>query len=146
MIQSKKGQSPTHFVRSLMILFWGIGFSLTVGTPLAMAEYPEKEITIIVPWAAGGGTDLIARFMGDLMEKDLGKPVVVVNKPGGGGLVGFNQIAAAKLAVGGLQSNRRRQSGWLHCGGNDQFPDIAEIFGVELSGLEGIRPNRFIQL
>ncbi|HSR11323.1 MAG TPA: tripartite tricarboxylate transporter substrate binding protein [Thermodesulfobacteriota bacterium] len=62
----------------------------------APAEYPEKEITVIVPWAAGGGTDLIARFLGDLMEKNLGKPVVVVNKPGGGGLVGFNQIAAAK--------------------------------------------------
>jgi len=96
MIQSKKGQSATRIVRSLMILLGGVGFFLTVGKPLAVAEYPEKEISIIVPWTAGGGTDLIARFMGDLMEKDLGKPVVVVNKPGGGGLVGFNQIAAAK--------------------------------------------------
>ena len=82
-------------IRFCVFFFLAIGLGLSAGAPAA-AEYPEREITLIVPWAAGGGTDLIARFLGDLMEKDLGKPVVVVNKPGGGGLVGFNQIAAAK--------------------------------------------------
>ena len=73
-----------------------VGFFLAFGTPSAQAEFPEKEITVIVGWAAGGGTDLISRFLADLMEKDLGKPVVVVNKPGGGGLLSFNQLANAK--------------------------------------------------
>ena len=79
----------------LMIALLAAAIFLSPAVPLA-AEYPEKEITVIVPWTAGGGTDLIARFLADLMEKNLGKPVVVVNKPGGGGLVGFKQLAAAK--------------------------------------------------
>jgi len=95
MSRGNKIQSAAHFIRTRTVLILGIGFLLLTGAPSAGAAYPEKEITIIVPWAAGGGTDLIARFMADLMEKDLGKPVVVVNKPGGGGLVGFKQIAAA---------------------------------------------------
>jgi tripartite-type tricarboxylate transporter receptor subunit TctC len=82
--------------RSFVLLFVVIGLFLTAGVPMASADYPEREITVIVPWAAGGGTDLIARILGDLIAKDLGKPVVVVNKPGGGGLVGFNAIATAK--------------------------------------------------
>ncbi len=79
----------------LGIVLLAAGIFLSPVAPAA-AEYPEKEITVIVPWAAGGGTDLITRFLADLMDKNLGKPVVVVNKPGGGGLVGFKQLAAAK--------------------------------------------------
>jgi tripartite-type tricarboxylate transporter receptor subunit TctC len=90
------GRSKVFLIQYLIVFLSGIGIFLGFGTPSALAEYPEKEITIIVPWAAGGGTDLIARFLADLMEKDFGKPVVVVNKPGGGGLVGFKQIAAAQ--------------------------------------------------
>ena len=96
MNKMRKNLSTKISGRFIMVLLFGIGILLHAGTPTAMAAYPEKEITIIVPWAAGGGTDLIARFLADLMEKDLGKPVVVVNKPGGGGLVGFKQIAAAQ--------------------------------------------------
>ncbi len=99
-MQSKRVGAGTRRSRRsfviLAILFLTAGLFLTDFASRAGAAYPEREITLIVPWAAGGGTDLIARFMGDLMEKDLGKPVVVVNKPGGGGLVGFNTIAAAK--------------------------------------------------
>jgi tripartite-type tricarboxylate transporter receptor subunit TctC len=96
MVRAKKIQTAPYFIRMLLALTLGVGVLLIPGGPTVMAAYPEKEITIIVPWAAGGGTDLIARFLADLMEKDLGKPVVVVNKPGGGGLVGFKQIAAAQ--------------------------------------------------
>ena len=84
---------PSFFFPMMVLLAAGI--FLSSAAP-AVAEYPEREITVIVPWAAGGGTDLITRFLADLMQKDLGKPVVVVNKPGGGGLVGFKQLAAAK--------------------------------------------------
>jgi tripartite-type tricarboxylate transporter receptor subunit TctC len=96
MCRGKKVQAVAGRVRFFVVLVLAIGLFQLIGVPMAAAEYPEREITLIVPWAAGGGTDLVARFLGDLMEKDLGKPVVVVNKPGGGGLVGFNQIAAAK--------------------------------------------------
>jgi tripartite-type tricarboxylate transporter receptor subunit TctC len=90
----KARRAPRSFLL-LMSAFLTAAIFLSPVAPAA-AEYPEREITVIVPWAAGGGTDLITRFLANLMEKDLGKPVVVVNKPGGGGLVGFKQLAAAK--------------------------------------------------
>ncbi|PZE22352.1 tripartite tricarboxylate transporter substrate binding protein [Paenibacillus xerothermodurans] len=62
----------------------------------AGTDYPKKDITLIIPWAAGGGTDVIGRQVASLMEKQLGKPIVVVNRNGGGGLVGFQEIAKAK--------------------------------------------------
>jgi tripartite-type tricarboxylate transporter receptor subunit TctC len=60
------------------------------------ADYPARPLTLIVPWAAGGGTDAIARVIGSLMEKNLGKPVNVVNRTGGSGVVGHQAIAAAR--------------------------------------------------
>jgi tripartite-type tricarboxylate transporter receptor subunit TctC len=96
MHRGKKVQAVASRVRFFVVLVLAIGLLQVIGAPMAAAEYPEKDITLIVPWAAGGGTDLIARVLADLMQKDLGKPVVVVNKPGGGGLIGFNTIGSAK--------------------------------------------------
>src|ERR1700675_4554655 len=61
----------------------------------AHAVYPERPITLIVPWGAGGGTDATARIIGSLLEKDLGQPVNVVNRTGGSGVVGHAAIASA---------------------------------------------------
>src|SRR5882672_12581402 len=61
--------------------------------PSAFAAYPERPITMIVPWGAGGGTDATARIIGALLEKDLGQPVNVVNRTGGSGVVGHSAIA-----------------------------------------------------
>src|SRR5258706_6693321 len=63
--------------------------------PSAFAAYPERPITMIVPWAAGGGTDATARIIGALLEKELGQPVTVVNRTGGSGVVGHSAIAGA---------------------------------------------------
>ena len=57
--------------------------------------YPDRPITLIVPWGAGGGTDAVARMIAALMEKDLGQPVNVVNRTGGSGVVGHSAIASA---------------------------------------------------
>jgi tripartite-type tricarboxylate transporter receptor subunit TctC len=62
---------------------------------VALAAYPERPITLIVPWAAGGGTDATARIIGTLLEKELGQPVNVVNRTGGSGVVGHSAIAGA---------------------------------------------------
>ena len=59
------------------------------------AEYPNRPLTMVVPWAAGGGTDAVARVMASLVEKELGKPVNVVNRTGGSGVVGHQAIAGA---------------------------------------------------
>jgi len=61
----------------------------------AAAAYPERPITLIVPWGAGGGTDATARIIGSLLEKELGQPVSVVNRTGGSGVVGHQAIASA---------------------------------------------------
>src|SRR5438309_4815605 len=61
----------------------------------AHAAYPERPITLIVPWGAGGGTDATARIIGSLLEKELGQPVNVVNRTGGSGVVGHAAIASA---------------------------------------------------
>jgi tripartite-type tricarboxylate transporter receptor subunit TctC len=66
-----------------------------LGAAPATAEYPERPITIIVPWGAGGGTDATGRILASLMEKELGVPVSVVNRTGGSGVVGHSAIATA---------------------------------------------------
>jgi tripartite-type tricarboxylate transporter receptor subunit TctC len=70
-------------------------FSLLVNT-LGAAEFPVRPITFIVPWGAGGGTDSVARIMASILERDLGKPVNVVNRVGGSGVVGHSAIASAR--------------------------------------------------
>lgn len=62
----------------------------------AHAAWPERPVTLIVPWAAGGGTDAVARVLAAGLEKELGKPVNVVNRTGGGGVVGHTEIVNAK--------------------------------------------------
>src|SRR5947207_14798235 len=64
-------------------------------SPAALGAYPERPITLIVPWGAGGGTDATARIIGSLLEKELGQPVNVINRTGGSGVVGHSAIAAA---------------------------------------------------
>src|SRR3954463_5174077 len=61
----------------------------------AAQGYPNKPIKLIVPLAAGGTGDTLARTVGDEMGKELGQPVVIENKPGAGGLVGTELVAAA---------------------------------------------------
>jgi tripartite-type tricarboxylate transporter receptor subunit TctC len=59
------------------------------------AAYPDRPITFVVPWGAGGGTDGTARYFATMMEKELGQPVNVVNRTGGSGVVGHSAIASA---------------------------------------------------
>jgi tripartite-type tricarboxylate transporter receptor subunit TctC len=63
--------------------------------PEARAAFPERPITLIVPWAAGGGTDAIARQIASMLEKEFRQPVNVVNRTGGNGVVGHTAIATA---------------------------------------------------
>ncbi len=58
--------------------------------------YPSKPITLIVPWPAGGSTDITMRAMADAASKDLGQPVVVENKAGASGTLGPATLRAAK--------------------------------------------------
>lgn len=70
---------------------------LIAGTVAQAADkFPTHAITLICPWAAGGGSDAQVRFIAALMEKDLGQPIKVENRTGGGGAVGWAALAKAK--------------------------------------------------
>jgi tripartite-type tricarboxylate transporter receptor subunit TctC len=62
----------------------------------AFAAYPEKTIRIVVPFAPGGGTDVIARTLAQEMAKDLGATIIIENKPGAGTIIGTQAVAASE--------------------------------------------------
>ncbi len=74
-----------------LVLSTGLGM-----TALAQAKYPDKPIKILVGFAAGGPTDIVARLIGSRLEKVLGQPVIVENKPGGGSNIASAEAARAK--------------------------------------------------
>ena len=87
-ITAARGGIMTHISRALCA---PSRFAHCCSPRVAQAAYPERPITLIVPWAAGGGTDATARIIGTLLEKELGQPVNVVNRTGGSGVVGHQR-------------------------------------------------------
>jgi tripartite-type tricarboxylate transporter receptor subunit TctC len=70
--------------------------TLGVVAPGLAADFPTKEVQILIPYAPGGATDLVFRALAASTSKYLGKAVVVVNKAGGGGAVGFTEAAQSR--------------------------------------------------
>ena len=71
--------------------------SLAISVQMAhAAQFPTRPITLVVPFAAGGGTDSIAREIGKLMSDRLGQAVIVENRGGAGGAIGADLVAKAK--------------------------------------------------
>jgi tripartite-type tricarboxylate transporter receptor subunit TctC len=70
-------------------------FATSPLTAVAADTYPSRPVHLVVPFAPGGGTDLVARVLGEGMAGELGQPVVVDNKAGGGTLIGSDFVAKA---------------------------------------------------
>jgi tripartite-type tricarboxylate transporter receptor subunit TctC len=69
---------------------------MIAAAPSAVAQsdnFPSRPITLVVPFAPGGGNDIMARLVGEHMSKTLGQQVVIENRPGGGGNIGSRQVA-----------------------------------------------------
>ena len=66
-----------------------------IATPAPAQDWPQQPIHIIVSFGPGGGADIIGRILADAMQERLGKPVIVENKPGAGGILGNELVAHA---------------------------------------------------
>lgn len=67
-----------------------------VGMSTSFAAWPDRNITLIVPWSPGGSTDILARLLADYLTRSLGQTVIVENKAGASGNIGANIVAKAK--------------------------------------------------
>jgi tripartite-type tricarboxylate transporter receptor subunit TctC len=66
-----------------------------IAAPAAAQDYPNRTIRVIVPFGAGGPTDVFTRALGEELRKALGQPVVMENRPGAGSIIGTNEVAKA---------------------------------------------------
>lgn len=69
---------------------------IAISAPALAADYPEKPMTVVVPFPAGGASDTTARVTTQKMQESLGQPIVVENKPGANGSLGAGQVAKVK--------------------------------------------------
>jgi tripartite-type tricarboxylate transporter receptor subunit TctC len=103
------------------------------GLPAAAQDYPTRAITLIVPWPAGGSTDTHLRKLSEIASKHLGQPIVIENKPGGGGMIGPAGMARnaapdgytiSQLTVNALRQPHMQKVDW------DPLKDFTWIIGV----------------
>jgi len=85
----------TRGIRTSAIVALAIAFGPLCGHALAQDTYPSRPITLVVPFPAGGVTDVVARELAHRMATALGQPVVVDNRAGAGGNIGTQAVARA---------------------------------------------------
>ena len=98
-----------HTVRRLLGISL-VGLACCAASPVFAQAWPNKPITVVVPYPAGGANDMLGRLVGQKMGEALGATVIVDNKPGAGALLGANIVAKAApdgytILVGGLATH-----------------------------------------
>jgi tripartite-type tricarboxylate transporter receptor subunit TctC len=79
----------THLLRALAAVL-----CLILSVPAAWAQgYPSKPVRIVIPWAPGGGNDIIGRYLGEKLSQAIGQPVVIDNRAGQSGVIGADHVA-----------------------------------------------------
>ena len=81
--------------RTALALAMVAASALALGTAAQAQEFPDRTITLVVPFAAGGSTDVVSRIIGQKMSEDLGQQIVVENIAGAGGNLGADRVARA---------------------------------------------------
>src|SRR5262249_58341199 len=79
----KRGTTRAHLLSRAIAAAVALGFA--AGSAAAQTDYPQRAITLIVPFAAGGPTDVVSRIAADHMTRTLGQPVIIENVVGAGG-------------------------------------------------------------
>lgn len=112
---------------------WVAALALGVATSALGQSFPSKPITLICPWPPGGSTDLHLRKFAEIAQKYLGQPMVVDNKPGGGGMIGPSQMARlakpdgytlSQLPITAYRLPHQRPVDW------DALNDFTYIIGI----------------
>ncbi|WP_119156925.1 Bug family tripartite tricarboxylate transporter substrate binding protein [Caldimonas tepidiphila] len=94
---STHGRLATRNTTRRTVLALGIaGLCALSGTSALAQAWPARPITLVVPFAAGGTTDVLARALGDKLRQSLGQPVIIENKPGAGATLGAAGVAKAR--------------------------------------------------
>jgi tripartite-type tricarboxylate transporter receptor subunit TctC len=83
-------------MKSLLTTLAVIAAALVVSPAVAQSDFPNKPVNLVVPFAAGGSTDLVARVVAQAMSEELGQQVLVVNQGGAGGVLGASAVAEAQ--------------------------------------------------
>ena len=103
--------------------------ALTLVAGLASAAFPERELTGVIMWGAGGATDVVARAVTPHAEAALGKKIVLVNKPGGTGAIATNFVTNAP------------SDGYTLLYGAEN-PQLHQVLGLADFGYEKFYPGR----
>ncbi len=97
-------------MKRLALLAGFLCLALATDAACAQEKYPAKPVKIVVPYAPGGATDIVARILGDQLRQSLGQSFVVENKPGANGIVAINELVNARpdgytLMIGNVTTN-----------------------------------------
>src|SRR3954471_6344096 len=116
-------------------VFRAIALSLALALPShAQQAWPTRPVRVIVPFALGGATDLVARILGPALAESLGQPFVIENRPGASGNIGVEIAAKAPpdgytLLVGNISTNAVNPSGFA---GRLRFDPVKDLRPVTL--------------
>jgi len=99
------------FLRRSLVAALALSAGLASLPDAARADgYPDHPITLVLPFAAGGGGDVLGRMLAESFGKQLGQPIIVENRPGAGGVIGTQYVARAKpdgytITIGGMTTH-----------------------------------------
>ena len=122
----------------------GASFAVALGVTLACAvgaqaqNYPSKPVTMIVPFPAGGGSDILARIVAEQMRVSLGQPIIIENVGGAGGTIGTTRVARAVpdgYTIGFGQWSSHVGSGALYNLPFDLLKDLAPVARLTMARL-----------
>jgi tripartite-type tricarboxylate transporter receptor subunit TctC len=102
-------------IRAVLLAFAVVGFGTTDMKPATAQTYPSRTITLVVPFPAGGATDVVARVLAKGLSDRVKQPVIIDNRPGANGAIGSASVAKARpdgytLVMGGVNTHAMNDS------------------------------------